>query len=212
MRRFSTWLLLAAALTLGVSGIVHAQDSFGGPRKMPAKEAPKPTLKPTLKRTPTADGARAGGAPGLDQLTQMERADYGIPASRMLYDGEMHGPTPSSIPGGQVVTTQGMLDLQRRKVPHVIIDVLGAPEQLPNAVPGVWLAQPGSFTDPVQTRAVQLLQQVTQGQRDVPLIFYCRSPYCWMSYNAALRAINAGYSNVLWYRGGVESWKMAGQR
>jgi hypothetical protein len=31
-----------------------------------------------------------------------------------------------------------------------------------------------------------------------------------MSYNAALRAINAGYTNVLWYRGGIEAWKMAG--
>jgi rhodanese-related sulfurtransferase len=31
-----------------------------------------------------------------------------------------------------------------------------------------------------------------------------------MSYNAALRAIAAGYSNVLWYRGGIEAWKAAG--
>ncbi len=33
---------------------------------------------------------------------------------------------------------------------------------------------------------------------------------CWVSYNAALRAINAGYTNVLWYRGGIEAWKAAG--
>ena len=31
-----------------------------------------------------------------------------------------------------------------------------------------------------------------------------------MSYNAALRAINAGYTNVKWYRGGIEAWKAAG--
>jgi hypothetical protein len=31
-----------------------------------------------------------------------------------------------------------------------------------------------------------------------------------MSYNAALRAINLGYKNVLWYRGGIEAWQRAG--
>ena len=39
---------------------------------------------------------------------------------------------------------------------------------------------------------------------------YCQGTYCWMSYNAALRAINLGYTNVLWYRGGIEAWKQAG--
>jgi rhodanese-related sulfurtransferase len=33
-----------------------------------------------------------------------------------------------------------------------------------------------------------------------------------MSYNAALRAINLGYRNVLWYRGGVEAWKAGGNQ
>lgn len=39
---------------------------------------------------------------------------------------------------------------------------------------------------------------------------YCLSPERWMSYNVSLRAINLGYTNVLWYRGGIESWKKAG--
>lgn len=33
-----------------------------------------------------------------------------------------------------------------------------------------------------------------------------------MSYNAALSAINLGYSNVLWYRGGIEAWQAAGMQ
>jgi len=33
-----------------------------------------------------------------------------------------------------------------------------------------------------------------------------------MSYNAAVRASRMGYSQVLWYRGGIEAWKAAGQR
>ena len=83
---------------------------------------------------------------------------------------------------------------------------------LPNAIPGAWLSQPGDFTDEVQQRGAAMLMQATQGRKNIPLVFYCQSPHCWMSYNAALRAINAGFSNVLWYRGGVESWRRNSQQ
>jgi len=51
---------------------------------------------------------------------------------------------------------------------------------------------------------------VTGGKKQIPVLFYCQSPQCWMSYNAALRAIIMRYTQVLWYRGGIEGWKMAG--
>jgi PQQ-dependent catabolism-associated CXXCW motif protein len=153
-----------------------------------------------------------GGPQGsLDQLAQMERQDYGVPATRSLHAGQMHGPTPSSIPGGQVVTTKGLVSLvQGKAAPYFLFDVLGGPEVLPGAMPAVWLAQPGDFRDQTQQQFTQMLAQGTKGRKDIPLVFYCLSTQCWMSYNAALRAINAGYTNVLWYRGGIEAWKMAG--
>jgi hypothetical protein len=83
-------------------------------------------------------------------------------------------------------------------------------ETLPSAVPAVWLSQPGSFNDAIQQQVGQMLGQRTQGRKDMALIFYCLSRECWMSYNAALRSIHAGYINVLWYRGGIEAWKFAG--
>jgi len=57
-----------------------------------------------------------------------------------------------------------------------------------------------------------MLRQVTRGQTDARLVFYCGGPQCWMSYNAAARAIRLGYRNVLWYRGGTEAWQRAGQQ
>ena len=144
-------------------------------------------------------------------MVQMERQDLGVPPAKQLHAGAMHGPTPASIPGGQVVTTKGLIGLvQGQQAPYLLFDVLGQPETLPNAVPAVWLSQPGAYNDAVQQQAVQMLAQRTQGRKDVALVFYCLSRECWMSYNAALRAINAGYTNVLWYRGGIEAWKMAG--
>ena len=153
--------------------------------------------------------ARAGVS--LDQMAQMERQDFGVKPTRQIHDGPMHGTTPASIPGGQLITTQGLAALVKgAQVPFIVFDVLGQGEMLPNAVPAAWLAQPGAFNDVVQQQAEQLLGQRTQGRKDVALVFYCLSRECWMSYNAALRAIHAGYRNVLWYRGGIEAWKWAG--
>ena len=56
----------------------------------------------------------------------------------------------------------------------------------------------------------RILQQATRGNKQTPLVLYCLSNHCWMSYNAALRAIQLGYTNVLWYRGGIEAWQAAG--
>lgn len=162
------------------------------------------------------DGARPGpqqarGGSNLDQMMQMERQDFGVQPTQQLHDGPMHGPTPANIPGGQVITTKGLAALvQGRQAPYILFDVLGQPEMLPDAVPAAWLSQPGSFKDPVQQQVGQMLGQQTKGRKDVALVFYCLSRECWMSYNAALRAIHAGYTNVLWYRGGIEAWKWAG--
>lgn len=123
----------------------------------------------------------------------------------------MHGTTPTSVPGGQVITTQALATLLRdQHTPHVLLDVLGSPETLPSALPAAWMSEPGTYRDAVQQRVVQALQQATQGRSDVTLVFYCASEECWMSYNAALRAINAGYTKVRWYRGGLAAWKSAG--
>jgi PQQ-dependent catabolism-associated CXXCW motif protein len=155
--------------------------------------------------------ASAQGGPNLDSMVQIERQDFGVAATKHLHAGAMHGPTPASLPGGQVITTKGLAALvQGRQAPFVLFDVLGQSEALPTAVAAAWLGQPGSFSDSVQQQAVRFFAQATQGRKDVALVFYCLSRECWLSYNAALRAVNAGYTNVLWYRGGLEAWKTAG--
>ena len=44
----------------------------------------------------------------------------------------------------------------------------------------------------------------------VTLVFLCASARCWLSYNAALRAVRLGYADVRWYRGGIEAWGAGG--
>jgi PQQ-dependent catabolism-associated CXXCW motif protein len=158
-----------------------------------------------------ARGAQAGGNALLDQLTDWERKDLGVAAPAGLHEGPFHGPTPNQLPGGQVITTKGLLPLLQQQGMQVhVFDVLGGAESLPNAIPAVWAAQAGSFDDATQKQMAEMLRGVTRGKTDAPLVFYCLSPECWMSFNAATRAIHLGYRNVLWYRGGIDAWRHAG--
>lgn len=189
---------LAVAL-LVLASPASAQDSFGGGASTRQAPAPAP-----------AQGQSSRPAPS--PLAQMEREDLGVPPIRQLHAGAMHGPTPASIPGGQVITTQGLQSLiAERKAPFLLLDVLGGPQVIPGAQYAVPASQPGSFNDATQQQFGQFLAQATGGNKEMPLVLYCQSRECWMSYNAALRAINLGYRNVLWYRGGIEAWQAAGQ-
>ena len=192
-------------------------------QQSPMQQSPmqqQPTYPPPNVGNPGMFGG--GGAPGqqpgrqgpasLDQLMGWERQDMGVSPKRELHTGAMHGPTPTQIPGGQLITTKGVVALLQggQNVPVLMLDILGAPQQLPNAQLAVPAAQPGNYRDGIQQQFGQMLKQATRGNMDTALVLYCQGPQCWMSYNAALRAINLGYKNVLWYRGGLEAWQMAG--
>ena len=123
----------------------------------------------------------------------------------------MHGPTPTSIPGGQVISTEALYGMmQQNPNGFLLLDVLGSGQYLPQAQAAAPAAAPGSFSDQTQQEFGQYLSQTTGGNKATPLVLYCQSTQCWMSYNAALRAVNLGYTRVLWYRGGLEAWQAAG--
>jgi PQQ-dependent catabolism-associated CXXCW motif protein len=195
-----TLALLAMLLSAGVVG-AQAQDGFGGGQQPPRPNPPPPAQ---------------GGGYGQQQAGGNDAAegqDFGVAPTSQLKTGGMHGPTPTTIPGGMVITTGALVSLLgNQQVKPVLLDILGGPEILPGAIAASPAAQPGSFTDETQRGFGQFLQQQTQGNMETPIVLYCLSNQCWMSYNAALRAINMGYKNVLWYRGGIEAWKAAGQQ
>ena len=41
------------------------------------------------------------------------------------------------------------------------------------------------------------------------LIFACNGAECWKSYKASHAAIQAGYTRVYWFRGGLPEWRSA---
>ena len=192
--------------------------SFDDPGNQPVQ--PQPPTQPTPPVQPTQPVQPAqpsqpqppanAGVTVPDQVTQLELQDFGIPPTSSLRSGQFHSATPTLVPGAQVVTTKALADAMNSGTRMVLIDVLGEDYSLPGAVVAPALAQGGNFQDRLQQQATQWLSQVTGGDPATPIVVYCSDPMCWLSYNAALRTIAAGYGNVYWYRGGLHAWQMAG--
>ena len=107
----------------------------------------------------------------------------------------------------------------------ILIDVLPAPRPpedragarlwraKPRAnIPGsVWLPNVGygELSAEFQAYFANNLARLTDGDRSRRLVFYCQAD-CWMSWNAAKRAVQSGYGNVVWYPEGTDGWAAAG--
>lgn len=140
------------------------------------------------------------------------------------YRGEPYkAAVPATLSGSEVVDTREAQALWKAGV--VFVDVLPhapRPADLPAntiwhepphlSVPGaIWLPDVGYQALAPETLQYMLdgLAMATGGARDADLVFFCKSQ-CWMSWNAAKRAIEHGYSAVIWYPGGVDGWAEAG--
>jgi PQQ-dependent catabolism-associated CXXCW motif protein len=184
----------------------------------------KGAVSTALKRTPfcaapllacivlmLATAAQAQPAQGTGPYADEDR-DWGIAPTNRLRQQPYHAPTPLTIPGAKVVQTRELRAMLAGARPPLLIDVLGEEGHLTLAG-AVWLSGAGrgtNFVDPVQAVLTPLLEKLTINDKTRALVFFCANSQCWLSYNAALRAVAAGYRAVYWYRGGVEAWAAAG--
>jgi PQQ-dependent catabolism-associated CXXCW motif protein len=53
------------------------------------------------------------------------------------------------------------------------------------------------------------LGRLSGGRLDTKILIYCLAD-CWMSWNAARRALSYGYRAVYWYPDGTTGWEAAG--
>lgn len=139
-----------------------------------------------------------------------ELTDWGIRAQTNLkYD--VGSKTPITIPGGRRITTQELKDLGSRALVLDVLDERTGHYTIPGAIhlPGAGNYGSGHFDDRLQDNFYAALSGLARRYPDRPLVFFCASAQCWESYNAALRAMKMGFQNVLWYRGGLLSWKAA---
>jgi PQQ-dependent catabolism-associated CXXCW motif protein len=129
-------------------------------------------------------------------------------------------PVPMTLKGAAVIDTKKAFELWSSKG-AVFIDALPhapKPEGLPKKavwreqprfnIPGsIWLPDTGygALSEATQRYLEKGLAKATGGDKKKPLVFYCLTD-CWMSWNAAKRALSLGYSNVSWYPQGADGW------
>ena len=181
----TTGLLAASLLAIGMAGI-HPAPVWAG-----------------------AEASAGSGA--VEEPAGYRMADY-------------RAPVPATLNGARVATTAEVEKLWHSGE-AALLDVMGRPQKPADLPAGtiwrdpvrkdiprsLWLANVGYGALTPETTAYfrQALEEISQGAKDRPLVFYCMAD-CWLSWNAARRAVEWGYSAVLWYPDGADGWEKAG--
>ncbi len=132
-------------------------------------------------------------------------------------------PVPATISGGIVVGPEDAFALWQEGA--AFIDVLPRtpkPANLPegtiwrektrNSIPGaIWLPNVGygAIADATEAYFRRGLDNATEGDLSRPVVIFCLDD-CWMSWNAAKRAIAWGYTHVHWLPEGTDGWQLWG--
>ena len=130
---------------------------------------------------------------------------------------------PATLKGARVVTTEDAEAIWHAGS-AVFIDVLPHAPKPPNLPPDtVWRDKPrfnipgsvwlpdtgyGALAVPTEDYLRTGLSRAMRSDRTKLLVFYCQAN-CWMSWNAAKRALSIGYANVAWYPDGTDGWQQA---
>jgi PQQ-dependent catabolism-associated CXXCW motif protein len=133
-------------------------------------------------------------------------------------------PVPATLAGATVVGLDEVEAL-RDGGEAILVDVMFRPEkpaglkegtlwrQPPREhIPGsVWLPNTGygALSEEAEGYFRDSLERLTGGDRTRPLVVYCKAE-CWMSWNAAKRAVSYGYEAVHWFPEGTDAWQAAG--
>jgi PQQ-dependent catabolism-associated CXXCW motif protein len=141
------------------------------------------------------------------------------------WTGPINGPVPATLRGAAVIHLRGLLVL-RKHGDVLLVDVSDAPRRPPNLAPGApWLPLPhraipdsvwipgaglGEVARDVESVFQAQLASGTGNDKRHRVVIYCHER-CWLSWNAARRAISYGYRRVYWYPDGVEGWSAARQ-
>jgi PQQ-dependent catabolism-associated CXXCW motif protein len=136
---------------------------------------------------------------------------------------DYRSPTPATLRGAKVLGTDEAEAIWKSGI-AVFVDVMPHPPRPPGLPPGtIWRERPrlnipgstwlpdtgyGALAAVTETYLRTNLERISGGDRGKLLVFYCLRN-CWMSWNAAKRALAMGYTNVAWYPEGTDGWEDA---
>jgi len=121
-------------------------------------------------------------------------------------------PTPTSLPGGAVVTVpeaKALLDGGKARFFDMRSAVNYGKGHLPGATPLPY-KEKSSYRADFDASADSFDLGALPPDKTSVLLFYSDGPTGWKSYKAAVLAIRAGYRSVKWLREGFQGWTAAG--
>ena len=148
---------------------------------------------------------------GLAKNNSLQLALAGASKADFKSVASMLNTTPTALPGARVVSAAETQALMAQGVP--VYDVRVGEEYAEAHVPGAisvpykeGSAKEVGFDAADDQFALNRLPK----DKNAPFIMYCDGTICWKSYKSAVMAIQAGWKNVYWFRGGLPEWKEAG--
>lgn len=168
-------------------------------------------------------GSLGRAAAALLLLTAVAHADDIAPEPDGYRMENYRAPVPATLKGARVLTTDEAKAIWETGA-GIFVDVLPHPPKPKNLpagtvwretprsdIPGsIWLPDTGygALAAATEDYLRQGLARASGGDMARQLVFYCQEA-CWMSWNAARRALSYGYRNVAWYPEGTDGWGRA---
>ncbi len=156
---------------------------------------------------------------GVMPLSQAPAAETAAEPNDYRTD-RYRAPVPATLKGARVIDTDAAEALKANGA--VFIDVFPQapkPPNLPKSTvwrapkhetikDAVWLPNVGYgvLNDEFKAYFQTGLEKLSGGDKTKELVFFCLRD-CWMSWNAAKRALEWGYENIVWYPDGVDGWR-----
>lgn len=119
--------------------------------------------------------------------------------------------TPQEVSGAWTVSAKESKGLVKSGV--VVVDTRSAADYAAGHIPGAISApyEERSEKSPDFNRSKDKfdLERLPSVKSEV-VLFYCGSANCWSSYKAAKMAVDSGWGEARWFRGGMQEWMDAG--
>lgn len=167
--------------------------------------------------------ALAGLVAATLALTVPAHAEEKPPEPEGYRTGNYRAPVPATLAGARVLATE-QAEAIWRSGNGAFVDVLPRPPKPPNLpagtiwrdkprfnIPGsIWLPDTGygALATATEDYLRRGLDRASGGNKAKLLVIYCQAD-CWMSWNAAKRALSYGYASVAWYPEGTDGWRHA---
>lgn len=117
----------------------------------------------------------------------------------LLLSASAAADSPDQIEGAIRISAEELIELARKQPDLVLIDSRVAANRKHGYIEGSQ-----SLPD-TETSCNSLKSHITS--KSTPTAFYCNGVKCGRSAKAISIAVDCGYRNLYWFRGGFEEWK-----